>query len=247
MYSKLFQYYFLIYMFLTSMFFYGVAVVIWMITRPFDVKLRLLHMYTSFWGYLYILTNPFWKVKFKGKEKIDKKEAYIVVSNHQSQADILVAFGLFFHYKWVSKAEIFKVPFIGWNMSLNRYIALKRGDKQSIKEMMDIAEQRVREGSSVYFFPEGSRSLTGELKDFKKGAFELALKMKRPILPISLIGTREALPKYSMEPVNQNMFLNVMDPIPYEEFATKSVEELASFVREKIKKEHESMKSLLNK
>ena len=135
---------------------------------------------------------PLWHVTKTGREKIDPKKTYVVVSNHQSQLDILVAFGLFFHYKWVSKIEIFKLPFIGWNMILNDYIKLVRGDKDSVRRMLDHCRRSLGQGNSVWIFPEGSRSKDGNLRDFKHGAFILAKELNLPILPIAVSGTCHA-------------------------------------------------------
>src|SRR5690606_16085028 len=129
-----------------------------------------------------------------GREKIRRGETYVMVANHLSLLDILVLFRLFRHFKWVSKIENFRIPFIGWNMRLNRYIPLRRGDRTSVIQMMAACEETLASGSSIMMFPEGTRSLTGELKEFKTGAFELALKTRRPILPILLAGTANALP-----------------------------------------------------
>ncbi|MDM8538884.1 lysophospholipid acyltransferase family protein, partial [Desulfobacterales bacterium HSG17] len=149
--------------------------------------------------------------------------------------DILVAFGLFCHFKWVSKIEIFQIPFIGWNMWLNRYVPLRRGDGESIKKMYMISEERLREGSSVYFFPEGTRSKTGEMRPFKPGAFILAQKLQLPVLPIAISGTRAALPKYSLSFHGAHpITVEVLDEIPYEQFAHLSVDEVAAMVRQTI-------------
>lgn len=142
---------------ITSAVYFVIACLIWLVTRPFDRRLRLLHLFTCFWGSFYTWMMPPWRIRVEGRENIRKGATYMVVSNHQSQLDILVAFRIFFHFKWVSKIEIFKIPIIGWNMSLNRYIKLKRGDKESIEKMMKECEDRINEGSSVYFFPEGIR------------------------------------------------------------------------------------------
>ncbi len=152
-----------------------------------------------------------------------------------SQLDILVAFNLFRHFKWVSKAEIFRVPFVGWNMYLNRYVRLVRGDKESIEQMMKVSEERLREGSSVFLFPEGTRSEDGNVKKFKPGAFILAHKLKIPILPIAISGTKKALPKHSMNyHGTHNLYMKVLDEIPYEVFANLSIEETAELARTKI-------------
>jgi 1-acyl-sn-glycerol-3-phosphate acyltransferase len=209
--------------------------IIWIITFLFDRRLVWLHMYTSFWASLYIWMVPAWKVSITGRKKIDSQKTYVIVSNHQSQLDILVSFGLFFPFKWVSKAEIFRVPFIGWNMMLNGYIKIKRGDKQSIRKMLEACEKSIDRGSSVFFFPEGTRSKTGQIRPFKIGAFTLAHKMKVPILAIAINGTKDALPKHSMNfHGSHHIKLNVIEEIPYSAFSNLSVDETAKMVRDCI-------------
>ena len=116
------------FVFLTSAFFFPLALIIWLTTVLLDKRLRLLHGFTCFWASSYIWLMPPWSVSIKGKENIDANDTYVIVSNHQSLVDILVAFTLFIHLNWVSKAELFNIPLIGWNMVLNRYIRLRRGD-----------------------------------------------------------------------------------------------------------------------
>lgn len=204
-------------------------------TVLFDRRLVGLHLFTSFWACLYLWTMPAWSVTAAGREKIRRDATYIVVSNHQSQLDILVAFRLFFPFKWVSKAEVFRLPFIGWNMVLNRYIRLKRGDKESIRQMMAACEKALSRGCSVFFFPEGTRSKTGQLKPFKPGAFILAHRMKLPILAVAINGTKNALPKHSVNFHGRHAFrVEVLEEIPYATFARLSVEETAEMVRQKI-------------
>jgi 1-acyl-sn-glycerol-3-phosphate acyltransferase len=192
-------------------------------------------MFTSFWASLYLWVMPSWSVTTAGREKIRRGASYIVVSNHQSQLDILVAFRLFFPFKWVSKAEVFKLPFIGWNMTLNRYIRLKRGDKESIRQMMAACEKALAQGCSVFFFPEGTRSKTGRMKPFKPGAFILAHQMKLPILAVAISGTQKALPKHSLNFHGRHAIrIEVLEEIPYARFADLSVEQTADMVRQRI-------------
>lgn len=219
----------------TSIVFYILACLIRLVTFPIDRRLRFLHLFTCFWGSLYTWVMPWWRIKTEGRDKIRKGVSYMVVSNHQSQLDILVAFRLFFHFKWVSKIEMFKVPLVGWNMTLNRYIRLKRGDRESVEQMMRDCEERIDEGSSAYFFPEGTRSFDGVVKDFKLGAFQVAKKKKLPILPIVVSGTNKALPKYSINFHGiQKIWIRIFDEIPYEKFEHLTEEETAKMVREFI-------------
>jgi 1-acyl-sn-glycerol-3-phosphate acyltransferase len=192
-------------------------------------------MFTSLWACLYLWTMPAWSVRARGRQKIRSRTSYIVVSNHQSQLDILVAFHLFFPFKWVSKAEVFRLPFIGWNMILNGYIRLKRGDKESVRQMMAACERALAKGCSVFFFPEGTRSQTGQLKPFKPGAFILAHKLQRPILAVAINGTKNALPKHSLNFHGRHAIrVEVLEEIPYTRFAHLGVEETAEMVRQKI-------------
>jgi 1-acyl-sn-glycerol-3-phosphate acyltransferase len=192
-------------------------------------------MFTSFWACLYLWIVPAWSVTTAGRDKIRRDATYIVVSNHQSQLDILVAFHLFFPFKWVSKAEVFKLPFIGWNMALNQYIRLKRGDKESIREMMAACEKALAQGCSVFFFPEGTRSKTGHMKPFKPGAFILAHQMKLPILAVAISGTQKALPKHSLNFHGRHAIrIEVLEEIPYASFAHLSVEDTAEKIRQRI-------------
>ena len=225
----------LIFMASTSAIFYIIAIFIWFCTVRFDRRLVALHFFTSFWASLYLWIMPAWSVSCKGRKKIKRGRTYMVVSNHQSQLDILVAFRLFFPFKWVSKAEVFKIPFIGWNMILNRYIKLKRGDKESVTQMMIDCEKTISRGSSIYFFPEGTRSYNGMVKEFKTGAFILAHKMKIPVLPVVINGSKNALPKHSLNFHGKHRIgIEVLDELPYEAFKQLSVEETARKVREMI-------------
>jgi len=220
---------------LTSIPLFFIALVLRLLTYPFDRRLRLLHLFTCFWASIYTWMIPAWRIRIEGREHVRKDAAYVVVSNHQSQLDILVAFRLFFHYKWVSKIEIFRLPLIGWNMVLNRYIKLKRGDKESVAQMLQKCEMHLEEGSSIFMFPEGTRSADGEIKAFKLGAFQLALKKKVPILPVVISGTNKALPKYSMNFTGiQKMYIKIFEEIPYSVFENLTSEETAQMVRQFI-------------
>ncbi|MGM0418246.1 MAG: lysophospholipid acyltransferase family protein, partial [Thermodesulfobacteriota bacterium] len=216
----------------SSIFFFTGALILRLITQIFDPKLRILHLYTCFWASSYIWLMKCWKYKVKGKENVENNRTYVVVSNHQSQLDILVAFTCFFHFKWVSKIEIFNIPLIGWNMRLNKYIKLVRGDKKSIAQMMADAEETLKKGSSVFIFPEGTRSETGVLRPFKPGAFKLAKDLQLPILPIVINGTINALPKYSIKYNGvHHMELKIMEPVEYETIKDMETEEAAEYVR----------------
>ncbi|MCB2145414.1 MAG: 1-acyl-sn-glycerol-3-phosphate acyltransferase [Deltaproteobacteria bacterium] len=234
---------FLIFLGLTSAIFFMVALVIWALTVLVDRRLIILHLFTSCWASLYLWVMPAWSVHVDGQRQDAWKRNYVIVSNHQSQLDILVAFRLFIPFKWVSKAEVFKLPFIGWNMSLNRYIKLKRGDKDGTARMFADCEKLLSLGNSIFIFPEGTRSKTGELKPFKPGAFILAKKMDLPILPMVISGTNAALPKHSLNfHGRQHMHIRMLEPIPAEQVGSLSVEDLTEKVRALVASQLEEMR-----
>jgi len=226
---------FLVFIVVTCIPFYIGAVLVWAVTRPFDRQLTWLHLYSSFWASFYLWMNPLWSVRVEGREHVRSDQPYVIVSNHQSALDILVAFRLFIPFKWVSKIEMFKVPLIGWNMWMNNYVPLRRGDRESVEQMMEACRNHLRKGNSVFIFPEGTRSRTGEMRRFKKGAFLLAKEMDVPILPIAISGTCNALPKKSMMLQGRHdMRIQVLPEIPPKQFADTEVHSLAAEVREVI-------------
>jgi 1-acyl-sn-glycerol-3-phosphate acyltransferase len=210
-------------------------VAIWALTAPFDPRGRALHLFTCFWASLYTWLNPAWPLRVEGRERIRPDETYVMVSNHLSLLDILVLFRLFRHFKWVSKIENFRVPFIGWNMRLNGYVPLVRGDRASVVEMLRACDRLLAAGSSIMMFPEGTRSPSGRLRAFKPGAFELALRNRRPLLPIVVEGTADALPKRGFVLRGRHpLRLTVLEPWPYERFAGLDPEALADAMRAHI-------------
>lgn len=172
------------------------AVVVWLVSSPFDRDGRALHLYSCFWAQLYFYVNPAWRLRIEGRERLPWRGPAVLVANHASLGDILILFGLYRPFKWVSKASNFKLPFIGWNMSLNRYVPLVRGDRESIAKMMVESGAWLSRGVPVLLFPEGTRSADGQLKAFKDGAFKLAVAHGCPVFPIVLSGTSEMIPKH---------------------------------------------------
>ncbi|HXX47383.1 MAG TPA: lysophospholipid acyltransferase family protein, partial [Myxococcota bacterium] len=223
---------------LSSLALFPIALAIWAVTAPFDRRGVVLHRFTCFWASLYTWLNPAWPVSVEGREHIRPGVPYVMVSNHQSLVDILVLFRLFRHFKWVSKVENFRVPLIGWNMRLNRYIPLVRGNRDSVVRMMRECEVALAGGSSVMIFPEGTRSLDGRMRAFKTGAFELALRTRAPILPIALDGTARALPKrgYLLQG-HHPILVRVLPEIAPDSYVGETVESLCERVRRVIARE----------
>lgn len=164
---------------------------------PFDRKRKLAHAQGFWWADILVAANPFWDVSVSGLDNIDKRKAYVVVVNHQSLADIAILYKTHMQFKWVAKDVLFRIPVFGWCMSGMKYIRLSRGELGSIKDVYDDSGGWLKKGVSVLFFPEGTRSHTGEISSFKNGAFKLAIKEKKPILPIYIEGTADIITRGS--------------------------------------------------
>jgi 1-acyl-sn-glycerol-3-phosphate acyltransferase len=234
--SYLVSFYFWIEIFGTSMVLFPVAMLIWLVTMPFDRRRYYLHQFSCTWSNIAFWLNPLWRLKVFGKEKINKKETYVIVSNHQSGADILVLFTLWLHFKWVAKRTLFFIPFLGWNMAMNRYIALRRGKKSSMHRMMEKSKEELLKGNSMMIFPEGTRSKDGQLHSFKSGAFHLAIDAQKPILPIAIKGTAQAIRKGGFLISKQHdLRVVILDPIPCSSFREMEPKQLAEMVHDRIK------------
>ncbi|MEI6681864.1 MAG: lysophospholipid acyltransferase family protein [Bacteroidota bacterium] len=233
--------YFWFSLFFISALLFPVSIFLWITTVWFDRRRVILHQFTCRWSDIILGINPYWKVTVEGRNKIDPKQTYVMVSNHQSGADILVLFKLHRHFKWVAKKELFMIPFIGWNMGLNGYIPIERSRGKSKLLMMDRAAESIRAGNSMILFPEGTRSHDGNLQPYKTGAFRLALETKSPILPVILKETHRAIKKGGLLiHKNDRIKLMVLDPIPYDSFKHLDAKELAHQLYELTKKEQEN-------
>ncbi len=211
---RFFTYVYWVFVALTMPLFFLVALLIFLLTWPFDRRRVALHMWSCFWASFYIYANPLWRARIAGREKLPWRGPAVIVANHLSLVDILVLYGLYRPFKWVSKAELFKVPFVGWNMVLNDYVRLVRGDRESIRAMMLRCREYLELGAPVLIFPEGTRSATGELQPFRDGAFKLAHEMGCPVIPVIVRGTYETLPKHGIV-LRRHMDgqVTVLDPI----------------------------------
>jgi len=231
------------YLVLTSLVLSVVGLLIFLLTAPFDKRRRILHLYNSAWAFHYVWLMPIWKVSIKGREHIKDDRAYVIISNHQSLLDILVLFGLFRNFKWVSKREIFQIPFVGWHMVLSDYITLSRGRKRSMMKMMRDCRSHIEKDSSVLIFPEGTRSEDGEVRRFRDGAFVLAQRTGADIVPIALDGTSDTLPKRGLlfkGGSTRKIAVRVLPPIRSD---NKDTEELKEIVYTQIKTEIDAIRA----
>lgn len=209
---------------------------------PFDRKGRIGHRCARLWGRVALLANGV-KVRVEGLEKIKGKGPFIFMANHQGSYDIFALLGyLPFHFKWLAKKELFSIPFFGWAMNAAGYISLDRQGTRETAEAMNQAALRIREGMSVVIFPEGSRSPDGSIQPFKKGGFTLALKAKVPIIPISIAGSREIMPKERLRASAGEIRIRVGDMIETGSFSIRERSLLMERVSETILRNFESIR-----
>jgi len=213
--------------------FFAIALAIFLVTLPFDRRRVVLQLYSCFWASFYVYANPIWRARTEGRNKLPWHAPAVLVANHISLVDILLLYGLYRPFKWVSKAELFKVPAVGWNMVLNDYVPLRRGRRDSVRSMLVHCRRHLSAGSPLLIFPEGTRSPDGKMKPFKDGAFKLAMEAKVPVIPIALKGTFETLPKHGFT-IRRRMDarVQVLDPLDPSRF--ESVAALRNAAQEAI-------------
>jgi len=150
------------------------------------------------WGRLICWMTPVW-VTVVGAENADPGRTYVVACNHQSQYDIFLVYGwLKLDLKWVLKAELRKTPGVGIGCEKAGHIFVERGNPEQTRKSISDALERVGNGVGVLFFVEGTRSQDGKLRPFKKGAFRVATSQNLPVLPVTIIGTRDIQKPNSM-------------------------------------------------
>lgn len=154
-----------------------------------------------FWGYYpgkvwsrIMCTMLFLPVKVEGKEYINDKTSYVFVSNHQGPMDIFLIYGyLGRNFKWMMKKALRKLPLIGIACEKAHHIFVDKSGPKKIQATYDSARKTLKGGTSVVVFPEGSRTFTGHMGKFRKGAFQLADELNMPVVPITIDGSFDVL------------------------------------------------------
>ena len=153
------------------------------------------HQIARFWGKTILWISGI-RVTVKGLDRIGGLSSCIFMSNHQSNFDIPVLLGdLPVQFRWLAKAELFRIPIFGRGMSGAGYISIDRSDRASAFQSLARAAETIRNGTSVMIFPEGTRSRDGRLLPFKKGGFVMAVDAQVPIVPLVIEGTHDIMPK----------------------------------------------------
>ncbi|MEM1054659.1 MAG: lysophospholipid acyltransferase family protein [Bacteroidota bacterium] len=177
--------------------------------------------------------NPVWKITRTGTLPADPRRPFIVVSNHQSNADIPVISRLPWEMKWVAKAELFDIPVVGWLLWLSNDIPVRRKDAESRSAAVRRAKAMLESRISVMFMPEGTRSRDARVLRYQDGAFRLAVETGTPILPLAIDGTSEALPKADWKYGHADVNLHVFDPVETANLTMGDVPALREEIRQR--------------
>ncbi len=220
---------------LTSMIITPFFLLVWVFTFWWDRRRVAAHMMGTFWAWHYQSLIPFWKLHLEGRKKVPWKRPVVMVANHRSLIDILALYKIRRPFKWTSKDENFKLPFIGMVLSLTNSIRIKRESLRSGAQFLSQAETEIAKGSSVLLFPEGTRSKTKKMRPFKEGAFLLAKKMKCGVIPIVHTGSEKTFDRGSWALKGKApIYIRILDEIPVEKVDQLDVKELMMLVREQM-------------
>ena len=176
------------------------------------------HKVQQFWScsFFWLMFLP---VSVDGVEHIQKGQSYVFVSNHQSMFDVWLIYGwLPVIFKWLMKAELRKVPFVGTGCKAAGHIFVERRNAKAAIESLHEVEKQLVNGVSTVIFPEGTRSTTGETGRFKRGAFQIALDLGLPVIPLSLDGCFEVLPKGKPFVHRHPVHMYIGEPIDLKQF-----------------------------
>lgn len=179
---------------------------------------------------------PQWQFRRVGGGGVRPGPKTVCVCNHRSQSDPFLVSHLPWEMKWMGKANLFKIPFLGWSMRLAGDIPVHRGDRGSAQDAMAQAARWVSQGMPVMMFPEGTRSKTKDLLPFKSGAFRIAIETGADVLPLALIGTETALPKHDWKLGRSRARVCVGRPISTAGMTLDDVPRLSAMAREQIEK-----------
>lgn len=189
---------------------------------------------SKLWAYtILMVTNV--RPYISGMERIRKGQSYVIISNHQSEFDILaLVTTLGIQFRWIIKKELMKAPLFGYALYAARNIFIDRSNTKDAIKSINEGVSRLPKGASVMFFAEGTRSSDGSIQPFKKGGFMIAIERKLPILPVTVNGSRRTLPKKSLVFSPGPIEVIVGEPIETSGYTQDRIQELMDITRTKI-------------
>jgi 1-acyl-sn-glycerol-3-phosphate acyltransferase len=207
---------------------------VWLLTAPFDPGRYHAGRALRQLAVAHVALTRLWRFETEGVPPEGPRRPYVVVSNHESYADIFLFCHFPWEMKWLSKDTIFKIPVMGWMMRMALDVPVHRGKRESAIAALAECRDRLKRRVSVMIFPEGTRSRTDELLPFKDGAFHLAIQSGVPILPIAVAGTRNCMAKGSFAFRRAHAKARVLAPISTEGLTRADLPALRDRTRETI-------------
>lgn len=221
--------------------FFCIVTLLYLLTLPFDRFNRIPNRVLKGLAWVMMKINPGWSFEIDGADPQKISQPTIVVANHQSFLDLPLLYLLPWGMKWVAKKSLFQIPIFGWIIYMTGQIAIDRHSMRSAQKIDKLVEP-IQAGIPAMIFPEGTRTKTGELKPFKKGAFKLAKQYNFNILPVTLDGGYQAMPSGDWRiDYKQDFKISVLDPVPADQY--ESEKELKDAVFLLIKEELEYLRS----
>ena len=205
------------------------------LTWPFDRARRTVHELSRALVRIFFATPPLWRTRVEGLEYVDRRKSYVIVLNHRAMTDIPALYYVPLNFRWVSKREVFRLPFFGQYLYLHGDICIDRGrGSEAMEQLLRKGKKWLSRGASVAIFPEGTRSKDGEIHRFKAGAFALAQAAGVDILPVVLDGTATLVKPNHLFNWRNRMTVRVLAPVPAGEAVAADTKELMESVRERM-------------
>lgn len=197
------------------------------------------HRIANLWARMLLWLSGI-RVDVIGRENVLVGRPQIFMANHQSDFDILIVLAhIPGQFRWIAKKELFKIPIFGRAMKNAGYIEIDRQNHKNALKSLEEAAGKIREGKSVVTFPEGTRSRDRTIKPFKQGLFHLAIQAGVPIVPISIIGAHEIMPKRTLKVKPGRITMIIDRPQEVTGYTIETRGELIERVRDTIVRNYE--------
>lgn len=201
---------------------------------PFDRDGAMQHWCARWWCRIIAWTIGA-RIRVSGEENIRPDLSYVYMANHSSLVDTPALFAyLPYQFRIMAKKQLFYIPFMGWHLWTAGNFPIDRSDGRKTALSLRRVIREIRGGKSLAVFPEGTRSPDGQLLEFKAGAFKIAVRAGVPIVPVTIRGTRDVLPKGSLAPRPGRVEVIIGEPIDTSEYNEKRIGELIERTRHAI-------------
>lgn len=195
------------------------------------------YFFPHWWARLFCVLTLV-RVTVVGRENIDANTSYVFVANHQGAYDIFSVYGYLNHqFRWMMKKALEKIPLVGYSCKVSGHIMVDNSTPASTRETLEKAEKQLQGGMSLVVFPEGARTWDGKMRQFKRGAYRLAVEFGLPVVPITINGAFDVMPRFKKIPLYGHITLTIHKPIE----AVDGVHDLSALIAESFEAIHSSL------